>query len=303
MREQELYQSIDDFIAYLKVERRLSQNTVIAYSQELAKFAEFLEKGGISSLGDVTPSDVTAFLAGLRSKGLKERSVARSLAALRSFFRFLIEEGVLQSNPLTLVESQKAGAPLPKVMTPEEVDRLLAAPDRKTNRGLRDAAMLELLYASGLRVSELLELRADDLHLDEGFVKITGKGGKERLIPIGESARGCLRLYLSKVRKGVESAARSRYLFISRRERPFSRQGFWKLIKNYAFKAGISTSVTPHTLRHSFATHMLANGADLRAVQAMLGHADISTTQIYTHLEMPRLKKIIKDFHPRGGGN
>ena len=301
MQQEELHRWIDDFIAYLKVERRLAQNTVSAYSKDLSKFTEFLADQGITSFGEVKTQDVTGFMSELRSKGLKERSVARFLAALRSFFRFLIEEEMIKTNPLALVDSPRAGAPLPKIVSPENVDRLMAAPDKNSDKGLRDAAMLELLYASGLRVSELVNLKVDDLHLTDGYVRVLGKGDKERLVPIGESAKRSLQQYMSEVRSSLLGAYRSRFMFISRKGNPLTRQGFWKMIKQYALKAGLTGSISPHTLRHSFATHMLANGADLRAVQAMLGHADISTTQIYTHLEIPRLKKVIMDYHPRGG--
>jgi len=298
--EESIDRWIDDFIAHLKVERRLAANTVTAYSHDLTTFARFMNERGIVSFVNVATSHVTTFMASMRTKGLRERSVARGLAALRAFFNFLIEEEAITTNPISLVDAPRASALLPKFITVEEVNKLLAAPDRGKNRGLRNAAMLELLYATGLRVSELVNLHLEDLHLEDGYTRVTGKGDKERLVPMGNSARETLKLYISGARALLLGKTVSSHVFMSRNGKPMTRQGFWKIIKRYALKAGISTAITPHTLRHSFATHMLANGADLRAVQAMLGHSDISTTQIYTHLETDHLKKIIRDFHPRG---
>lgn len=299
-QEESIDRWIDDFIAHLKVERRLAANTVAAYSHDLTVFARFMNEEGIVSFQNVATSHVTAFMALMRTKGLRERSVARMLAALRAFFNFLIEEEAIATNPISSVDAPRASALLPKFMTVEEVDKLLAAPDRGKNLGLRNAAMLELLYATGLRVSELVNLHLDDLHLEDGYTRVTGKGDKERLVPMGNSARETLKMYITEARASLLGKRVSNHIFVGRSGRAMTRQWFWKIIKKCALEAGISTAITPHTLRHSFATHMLANGADLRAVQAMLGHSDISTTQIYTHLETDHLKKIIRDFHPRG---
>ncbi len=300
MSQNKINEWIDDFLAYLKVERRLASNTVTSYSRDLVKFADFLEENGIRGPDRVEPSHISGFLSALREDGLKERSVARALASLRSFYRYLVDEEAVRANPLTLVHAPRQGAPLPKVMSVEEVERLLEAPDITKNRGIRDKAMLELLYAGGLRVSELVGLAVGDLKLDEGYVRVRGKGGRERVVPVGEVAVEWMNKYLSDVRPGMSEGYRNRYLFPGRKGKAMTRQGFWKIIKKYALGTGVKADITPHTLRHSFATHMLANGAELRAVQAMLGHSDISTTQIYTHLETPRLKRVIRDYHPRG---
>lgn len=303
MGENKINEWIDDFLAYLKVERRLAANTVTAYSRDLVRFADFMEDNKIAGPDEVEASHISGFLSGLREEGLKERSVARALASLRSFYRYLVDEEAVSANPLTLVHAPRQSSPLPKVMSVEEVERLLDAPDVNTPRGIRDKTMLELLYAGGVRVSELCNLTVGDIKPDEGYVRVRGKGGRERVVPIGEVAVEWVGKYLSDVRPGMAGGYRSRYLFPGRKGRAITRQGFWKIIKKYALEAGVKTDITPHTLRHSFATHMLANGADLRAVQAMLGHSDISTTQIYTHLETPRLKRVIRDYHPRGRGD
>lgn len=300
MSNEKLNRSIDDFISYLRMERRLSANTLSAYAGDMTRFIDFLEKQNINSFAGVTNSLITEYLAALRNEGLKERSAARNLAALRSLFKYLLDDESISSNPLALVNTPRAGLSLPKVMSPEEVDRLLDAPDKETDNGARDAAMLQLLYASGLRVSELVGLDIINIHLVEGYVKILGKGDKERLVPMGASAKESIENYLNGPRFSILKSKQSPHLFVTKEGGSMSRQYFWKLIKKYALISGISVKISPHTLRHSFATHLLANGADLRAVQAMLGHSDISTTQIYTHLEIPRLKKIIAQFHPRG---
>jgi len=296
------YELIDDFLGHLKVERGLSAHTLSAYSHDLNNFAEHLERNLHKKIFDVELEDATAYLAHLRRSGLSERSVARFLAALRTFYRYLIVEGRIDKNPLSLVESPRRKASLPKVMSPEEVDRLLAAPDIETPRGMRDAVMIELLYATGLRVSELTSLSVNDVHLGEGYIRVAwrgGKGAKERLVPLAEKTAKNIENYIKFTRPLFVGERHLPNLFFGRKDRPMTRQGFWKLIKTYALKVGVSSEITPHTFRHSFATHLLINGADLRAVQAMLGHSDISTTQIYTHLETPRLRKIIRQFHPR----
>lgn len=293
---------IDDFLSHLKVERGLSANTISAYSHDLNRFAEYLENLQ-KKIFDVQLKDASAYLANLRRSGLDERSAARALSALRTFYKYLIIEGRLDKNPLNLIETPRGKASLPKVMSPEEVDRLLAAPDNETPRGARDSVMIELLYATGLRVSELVNLSVNDVHLLDGYIRVVwkgGKGAKERFVPVAEKTAQNLKSYIELTRPMFVGEQRpSPKLFFGRKNRPMTRQGFWKLLKTYALKVGVSAKVTPHTLRHSFATHLLINGADLRAVQEMLGHSDISTTQIYTHLETPRLRKIIRQYHPR----
>lgn len=290
---------IDDFIVYLKTAKSFSPHTLSAYSFELNRFYSFLEKNKSTRVEQIEQQHIADYLYFLRNSGLKERSISRALSALKSFFKYLMLEGIIEKNPCALIDTPKLKQTLPKVMSPEEVDRLLSAPEPSTPRGLRDLAMLELLYSTGLRVSELVNLSINDLHLEEGFLKVMGKGSKERIVPIADKTINTLKNYLKEARQFFDKGEQHPQLFFSRPARKMTRQAFWSLIKKYAIKAGISTEITPHTLRHSFATHLLVNGADLRAVQAMLGHSDISTTQIYTHLEAPRLKKIIKKYHPR----
>lgn len=289
---------IDDYIVYLKTGKSFSPHTISAYSFELNRFYSFIEKNK-NTAEEIEQQDIVDYLYFLRNSGLKERSISRALSSLKSFFKYLVSEGEIEKNPTALIDTPKLQQSLPKVMSPEEVDRLLSAPERSTTRGLRDLAMLELLYATGLRVSELVNLSLNDLHLEEGFLRVMGKGSKERIVPIAEKTIYTIKKYLEKSRPFFAKESHNSQLFFSRPGRKMTRQAFWTIIKKYALKAGISTEITPHTLRHSFATHLLVNGADLRAVQLMLGHSDISTTQIYTHLETPRLKKIIKKYHPR----
>ncbi len=283
-------------------------NTVTAYGRDLHRFERFV----LTTLKLTAPSDLTRdvlmeYLGDLREGGLHDRSVARHMSTLRAFSRFLVDLGELDESPAALLDMPQQPRTLPDVLTPAEVASLLAAPDADTARGLRDRAMLETLYATGLRVTELVSLRNGDVDFDRGVVTCMGKGRKERLVPIGEQARATLLCYLSDGRPFIarSAAARSRRgghtapLFITGQGRQMTRQGFWKLIKRHAEAAGIEKSISPHRLRHSFATHLLAGGADLRSVQAMLGHADIGTTQIYTHVHRERLRVIYDRAHPR----
>jgi integrase/recombinase XerD len=244
-------------------------------------------------------NDLLAHLRTLRLSGRSPRSVARWLVAVRAFFTWLLAEGVVTEDPTAHLDPPKTWRPLPRVLRAEEVEGLLAAPERERPRGLRDAAMLEVLYATGLRVSELCGLRLRDLHLDGGYLRCTGKGDKERVVPLGEEACAALRRYLGDARPALLSGRRSEVVFLSGRGAALSRQWFWKTIKNYGRRAGITTALSPHVVRHSFATHLLEHGADLRSIQVLLGHADISTTQIYTHVNRERLRRIYEDFHPR----
>lgn len=283
---------LDRFIGYLRVERGLSANTLSSYKSDLRMYVEYL---GDMELVRVSAADVSGFIRFLYDRGLKPRSAARALAAVRGLHRFLILEKITDQNPTAVVERPQAFVPLPHFLTTEEVDKLLAIPDLTDPAGLRDRAMIEVLYATGLRVSELVNLRLDGVNLETGFVRCMGKGSKERVVPLGDSACGAVKAYLA----GARGQHASETLFLTRNGTPLSRNAFWGLLKDYALRAGIRKTVSPHVLRHSFATHLLEHDADLRAVQMMLGHAEISTTQIYTHVIRERLKQIYKSFHPR----
>ncbi len=288
---------LDQFIAHLKVERGLAPNTVQAYSRDLLRFLEFLDDLGRKPQ-EATQEDVLAFVGSLK-KRVSTRSSARNLSAVRMFFRFLVSEGIITASPARLVESPKLPVRLPGIISPEDVERLLNEPDTAKPAGARDRAMLELLYATGLRVSELIGLRLHNLNLEAGFVRILGKGSKERVVPMGDKAKEALQEYLSGRRASLLKKRTSSFVFLNSRGRPLTRQGFWKLIKQYGRSAGIRGSITPHGLRHAFASHLLEGGADLRSVQIMLGHEDISTTQIYTHVTREHLKRLHEKHHPR----
>jgi integrase/recombinase XerD len=294
-------QYLDLFMSHLLAEKGSSRNTVDAYSRDLGGYLQYLERNGRTAPDDVTPLDVSGFISELKNSGLAPRSRARALSAVRMFHRFLMVEGHADRNPASLTESPRSIQRLPSVLTSREVDGLLASPATESATDIRDRAMMELLYATGLRVSELVSLRVQNLNLGAGYLMTMGKGEKERVVPIGESARQCIEQYLAVVR-GEEgnTADRSGFLFLSRLGAPMSRQAFWNIIKKRALQAGILKNISPHTLRHSFATHLLENGADLRSVQMMLGHADLSTTQIYTHITRERLKRLHEAHHPRG---
>ena len=288
---------VDQFMSHLRVEKGLADNTVQSYSRDLSRFLSYLETKGLSPL-HADRDHIASYLGTLKGE-LCNRSIARSLSALKIFFRFLVSEGKIEKSPARLVESFKQPLRLPETLNHEEVDRLLSQPDPSCLIGLRDRAMLELLYATGLRVSELVGLNVLGVNLDVGYVRTIGKGSKERMVPMGDRAIDAIGSYISGGRPGLLRAGNSAYLFLNSRGRPLTRQGFWKIIRNYGVSAGIKKRITPHQLRHSFASHLLDGGADLRAVQVMLGHEDISTTQIYTHVTRERLKKIHEDHHPR----
>jgi len=283
------------YLDYLAVEKGLAKNSLASYRTDLTKFSEWLDD---KPLDRVKRQDIVRYFQSLRSAGISARSVARALAALRGFFRFLVRERHLKHDPTENVDNPKLWSTLPKSLQPSEVEALLAAPDRKTPDGLRDAAMLELLYATGLRVSELIHVKVEHLELDAGFLRTFGKGSKERIVPFGDSARKAIAAYAEQGRPAFDRR-NDPHLFLTNRSRPMSRQSFWMKIVKYARQAGIRSHISPHVLRHSFATHLLENGADLRSVQLMLGHSDISTTQIYTHVSRARLQKLYDQFHPR----
>ncbi len=289
---------IQDFLHYLKVERGLANNTLLAYGRDLAKFERYLKvKGRLPR--QVRQGEVDEFARDLSRRGLAPRSIARALNAVRMFYRYLVMEKIVSIDPTTEIRAPRTWKTLPRFLTLEEVDDLLGAPDQENPLGLRDAAMVELLYATGLRVSEMIAVRVRDPNLDVGYLTCVGKGNKERLVPLARTAVRRIRTYLDKSRPMLLKKGNQSVLFLNSRGGRMSRQGFWKVLKKYGRIIGLRGKLSPHMLRHSFATHLLERGADLRSVQMMLGHADISTTQIYTHINRERLKKIYKNYHPR----
>ena len=293
---------LDLFIGHLRAERASSPNTVEAYARDITAWLQHLSKEGVTDISEARRPHVTDHLEALARRGLSAKTQARNLAALRTFHRFLREERLTTVDPTDNVDRPKIPSNLPVFLTLEEVERLLAAPNVRTVAGQRDKAMLEVLYATGLRVSELCKLQLNDLQLQAGYVIVMGKGKKERLVPVGSKASEAVEAYLEGPRQLLLKQRAARALFITRLGTPFTRQGFWKLLKGYALKAGITKAISPHKLRHSFATHLLERGADLRAVQAMLGHSDISTTQIYTHVTRARLFALYQEHHPLARG-
>jgi integrase/recombinase XerD len=285
---------------YLAVERRLSVYTQRVYERDVRAWLQALQPGRNAEVAALLTRDhAVEFLVQSRASGLSPRSIARRMAGLRAFCRYLQHEEVLAVDPLMDLQTPRLPQRLPHFLSLDEVDRLLREPCAETPRGRRDAAMLEALYATGLRVSELVSLPMSALHLAEGWIKVRGKGGKERLIPLGEQAVACIRAYLAGAREALMCGQRSPQVFVNGRGHGMTRQGFWKLLRSYARQAGITKPLSPHTLRHSFATHLLEQGADLRSVQQMLGHSDISTTQIYTHVLEARLRSAYQRYHPR----
>ncbi len=293
-------QYLDLFLNYLLVEKGLARNTLEAYSRDIGRYLNHLEKEGHGDFSRVGPLDIAGFIARLKEAGLSPRSRARVLSAIRMLHRFLVIENYCETNPAAIIEAPKTSGKLPMFLSSREVEKLLAAASGEGTIEVRDRAMLELLYATGLRVSELVDLRLRDINMDAGFLMALGKGSKERLVPMGEAARSALTDYCSTVRPFLDRSGSSPHLFLSRLGRKMTRQAFWNIIKKRSLEAGIAKNISPHTLRHSFATHLLENGADLRSVQIMLGHADLSTTQIYTHVTRERLKKLHQEIHPRG---
>jgi integrase/recombinase XerD len=291
--------AIQQFLDHLRVERELTPATVEAYGRDLAGFAHFVSGRTVKRADAIRAIDVLDFLVHLTERKLAARSQARRLVALRQLFKFLKGERLVATDPTEDVDLPRFGRKLPDFLSVDEVDRLLAAPDRAKPRGARDAAMLETLYATGLRVSELCKLRLRDVNFDAGYLMTLGKGRKERLVPVGEAALDRVRSYVETSRPGFLGARSADTLFLTHHGRAMTRQGFWKLLGRYARGAGIRKRISPHKLRHSFATHLVERGADLRAVQAMLGHADIGTTEIYTHLSRGHLRAVYDRFHPR----
>jgi len=290
---------IDAYLTYLRDVRRMPSNTVESYARDLAALAAFAERQA-APVESLTRRDLEAFVRGLMTRGLAPRSVARAVACVRGYFRFMAFERKLEESPAADLRAPRAWPALPKFLDLDEVDRLLAQPDTSTPRGLRDKALLEVLYASGMRVSELVGIKPGDLNLDAGYLTCIGKGDKQRIVPIGQQASDWLQRYIRDGRPALVHKRTSPWLFINARDGgALSRVGFWKVLKAYGVKAGISRDISPHVLRHSFATHLLERGADLRSIQVMLGHADLSTTQIYTHVLEARLRAVYDKFHPR----
>ncbi len=288
-----------NYIDYLIIEKGLSDNSLMSYSSDLAKFITFLEKNKIHDLNDVDATIMLAWLVDLAKKGLSAKSRARHIITIRGLYKFLVAEKKITKSPLKDIDIPKIGLALPKIMSINEVATLLDAPDIRKPLGMRNSAMMEIMYGAGLRVSELIALRLQDINLDANFVRVMGKGSKERLVPIGSKARTITQKWIKEGRTPHLNKISSPYLFVARAGKPMTRQSFWKIIKKYALAANISKNITPHTLRHSFATHLLEGGADLRSVQTMLGHSDISTTQIYTHISREYLVKMHQKYHPR----
>ncbi len=292
---------LKDFMHFLIVEKALAKNTIVSYERDLKAYLKYIKTvENVQSINDIGRIQIVHFLGHLKEQGKSSRTIARNIASIRAFHQFLLREKVAEQDPSVHIETPQLERTLPKVLNLQEVERLLEAPKLHTHYGLRDKAMLELLYATGIRVSELIGLNLDDAHLTMGFVRCIGKGNKERIIPLGRTAAAAIQEYLDKGRpQFIKKDQREESLFVNHHGRRLTRQGFWKILKGLTKEAGIEKDLTPHTLRHSFATHLLENGADLRAVQEMLGHSDISTTQIYTHVTKTRLKDVYSQFHPR----
>ncbi len=287
------------YLDFLIIEKGLSHNSVESYSTDLVQYITFLDKKSITNLDEVDSATILAWLIDLTKKGLSAKSRARHLITVRGLYKFLINEKDVSTNPVKNVDIPKIGLALPKIMSIKEVEDLLDAPDISKPRELRNCAMMELMYGAGLRVSELILMNLHDINLDANYIRVMGKGSKERVIPIGSKAREINQKWIKEGRSSLLKKISSPYLFVARAGKPMTRQSFWKIIKKYANLANLAKNITPHTLRHSFATHLLEGGADLRSVQTMLGHSDISTTQIYTHISKEYLMKMHAKYHPR----
>ncbi|MFA5689866.1 MAG: site-specific tyrosine recombinase XerD [Kiritimatiellales bacterium] len=290
---------LDQFLDYISLEKGLSPHTRAAYSDDIERFLNWLTVKDVRSINNVTRKQILDHLMSEKARGLRPTSLSRHLVSLKVFFRYLTQEGLLSVNVTEAMESLKTGRGLPVYLTSKEVESLINFPDLNDPLGVRNRAILELLYASGLRVSELAGLQLTDLHFDERFLHCTGKGRKERVVPVGSEAIKYVNRYMKDVRPRLTPGVHEHTVFLSKRKQPMSRKTIWVMIKNCARNAGITKSIYPHTLRHSFASHLLANGADLRTIQEMLGHSDIATTQIYTHVDPDRLKGVHNKFHPR----
>lgn len=291
--------AIDSFILYLHNVKKTSNNTELSYRRDLEKLERFMEERGIHSIDEVSIADLEGYVSCLEEKGFKAATISRNIASVRAFYQFMMREGIVAEDISEGIKAPKIEKRIPEILTMEEVNRLLEQPKGDSPKEIRDKAMLELLYATGIRVTELITLKLSDLNMQKGFI-LCKDADKERMIPFGKEARKALIRYLEQAREHMIEDPESKYLFANCLGQPMSRQGFWKLIKFYAKKAGITADITPHTLRHSFAAHLVENGADLKSVQGMLGHSDISTTQIYANINYHRLQAVYKKAHPRG---
>jgi integrase/recombinase XerD len=289
-------QSLNDYLDHLRVERGLTENTLEAYERDLRKLEDF---AGERSVLGLKQKDLTEFVSHLRDRGLGARSQARAIHAIRGYYRYGVREGLIDGDPMENLKAPRAFQALPRYLTPTQVETLLAAPDVSRPLGLRDRAILEVMYATGMRASEVIGLPAESVDMGLGIVRVFGKGRKERLVPLGSVARDWIQRYLSESRGTLTKGKPAPTLFVNHRGRPLSRMGLWGIVRRHAVTAGVERTLSPHVLRHSFASHLLERGADLRSLQAMLGHADISTTQIYTHVTRERLRKLYDKFHPR----
>ena len=292
-------ETLSSYFDYLAIEKGLSKNSLEAYSHDLIDFASSIEKQGFKDIKSITSKNIRSYISDSRKHSLSTKTIIRKIASLKGFFKYLQMKGAIEDNPIVNIESPKTWKKPPHTLNIVEVNSLLCQPDTKIPVGIRDQAMLEILYGAGLRVSELVELTTNSINLEVGFLRCFGKGSKERVVPVGEIAVKCVRNYLEEARSILLKKSTSDHLFLTRSGKKMTRQGFWKIIKKYALKAGIKKTISPHTLRHSFASHLLEGGADLRSVQALLGHSDISTTQIYTHLTTEKIREIYKKHHPR----
>jgi len=300
LNKQEEYETfLREFLLFLTIERNLAENTILAYERDLKQFIVFMKSEKIKKASNVTRMDILNFIASLSDLGLNMTSVSRKISAIRGFYKYLTNENLLKSNPTQNLKTPRKWHKIPKTMTFEQVEKLLEAPNEKTNIGYRDSVMLELIYATGMRVSELINLRISDMHLDVGYLVCFGKGSKERIIPINQVAIEKLEHYIGAVRKNLIKKKATNYLFLGTWGKRMSRVNFWKRIKKYSKLAGLKIEISPHTLRHSFATHLLEHDADLRTIQMLLGHANITTTQIYIHIAQKRLKEVYQKLHPR----
>ncbi len=291
--------NLGDYLNYLAVERGLAQNTLESYGRDLRQFLKYLSEKKNLTLAETTQATVIGYLLQLQARGKATATLSRSLAAIKSYYHFLAREERIPRDPTVNLDAPKQEKRLPRVLSVQDIEHLLEQPDLKTPSGIRDRAMLELLYATGLRVSELVSLKITDINLETGYIKCIGKGSKERIVPMGATATKYVKFYQDHARKFLAASLNENTLFLNHHGKSLTRQGFWKIIKRYAGNIQLELEITPHTIRHSFATHLLENGADLRSVQEMLGHADISTTQIYTHLTKDKIKEVYEHSHPR----